>query len=80
MEQTEVERAEEFKQQGNEHFKKKEYIKAIESYTKAISKIFQDFFNPTKDLNPIDPSYYANRAACYLGLNKYGRITNSLII
>lgn len=59
MEQTEVERAEEFKQQGNEHFKRKEFVKAIECYSKAIN------------LNPIDPSYYANRAACYLGLNKF---------
>jgi hypothetical protein len=37
MEKTEAEKAEEFKQQGNEFFKKKEYLKAIECYTKAIS-------------------------------------------
>jgi DnaJ family protein C protein 7 len=59
MEKSDAERAEEFKQQGNEFFKKKEYLKAIESYTKAIN------------LNPIEPSYYGNRAACYLGLNKF---------
>jgi DnaJ family protein C protein 7 len=61
MEKSDAERAEEFKQLGNECFKKKEYIKAIENYSKAIN------------LNPIEPSYYANRAACYLGLNKFNK-------
>ena len=45
MEKTDTEKAEEFKQQGNEFFKKKEYLKAIECYTKAISKHFLQFEN-----------------------------------
>jgi tetratricopeptide (TPR) repeat protein len=32
-------KANEYKEQGNEYFKKKEYAKAIEYYSKAISKI-----------------------------------------
>lgn len=59
MDFTESEKAAQFKNEGNQHFKNKDYHKAIESYTKAIS------------LNSIDPSYYANRAACYLALKKY---------
>jgi len=61
MEKSDTEKAQDFKAQGNEFFKKKEYLKAIEFYTKAI------------ELNPIDPSYYANRAACYLGLKKFNK-------
>lgn len=59
MEKTDTEKALEFKTQGNEFFKKEKYVEAIECYTKAV------------DLNPMDPSYFANRAACYLGLKKY---------
>jgi hypothetical protein len=69
MEKTETEKAEEFKQQGNEFFKKKEYLKAIECYTKAISKLI-NYLKIFPDANALEPSYYANRAACYLGLNK----------
>lgn len=32
------ETSEDFKNQGNEFFKKKEYTKAVEAYTNAISK------------------------------------------
>lgn len=61
MEGTDADKALEFKTQGNEAFKKKEYVKAIEAYTKAIN------------LNSSDASFYANRAACYLGLKKYAK-------
>jgi len=39
MEKSDTERANEFKSQGNEFFKKKEYLKAIEAYTKAIGML-----------------------------------------
>lgn len=50
--------AEEIKQQGNEEFKKNNFTRAIELYSKAIS------------LNPTEASYYSNRAACYQKLKK----------
>lgn len=52
-------KAEEFKTQGNDHFKKKEYPQAVELYTKAIS------------YGPKEASYLGNRAACYLAMEKY---------
>jgi DnaJ family protein C protein 7 len=51
--------AELYKQQGNKAFKEGQYTKAIELYTKAITS------------NAMEPSFYANRAACYLALKKY---------
>lgn len=36
MEGTDADKALEFKAQGNEFFKKKEFLKAIEAYTRAI--------------------------------------------
>jgi len=45
--------AEEFKLQGNDYFAKKDYVSAIDSYTKAI-EIHQDGV------------FYSNRAACYI--------------
>jgi tetratricopeptide (TPR) repeat protein len=53
--------AEEFKNQGNEEFKKKNYPKAIELYSKAIQNY------------PTEPNFYGNRAACYLALKKYNK-------
>lgn len=38
MNNSDSEKANELKTQGNEYFKKKEYLKAIECYTQAISK------------------------------------------
>ena len=71
MEVTDVDKALEFKTQGNEAFKKKEYVKAIEAYTKAIGNRLTILFGINEiDLNPADASFYANRAACYLGLKK----------
>ncbi|KAL4447161.1 hypothetical protein ABPG74_014013 [Tetrahymena malaccensis] len=52
-------KAEEFKNKGNEQFKKKEYASAVESYTNAIS------------YGKNEASYYGNRAACYLAMEKY---------
>jgi DnaJ family protein C protein 7 len=52
-------KAEEFKNLGNKEFKLNNYTKAIEFYTKAI------------DTCPTEASYYANRAACFLGMKKY---------
>nr|CCA25587.1 Heat shock protein 40 like protein putative [Albugo laibachii Nc14] len=48
--------AENFKAQGNEYLKNKEYLHAIESYTNAI------------DLNPDNAIYYSNRSAAFLSL------------
>ena len=51
--------AEELKQQGNEEFKKNNFTRAIELYSKAIH------------LKPDEASYYSNRAACYQKIKKY---------
>jgi DnaJ family protein C protein 7 len=59
MQKSDTEKAVQLKNEGNEFFKQKEYDKAIDCYTKAIN------------LNPMDPSYYANRAACWLGKKNY---------
>lgn len=48
----------ELKDEGNEYFKKKEYEKAIDCYTQAIS------------LEPNDHILYSNRSGSYLNLNK----------
>lgn len=48
----------EFKAEGNQHYSKKEAEKAIELYSKAI------------ELYPTEPTFYSNRSACYLMLNK----------
>lgn len=54
-----IEEAEEFKNKGNTEFKAGNYTKAIDEYNKAI------------EANPNEPSYYSNRAACYMNLKKY---------
>jgi tetratricopeptide (TPR) repeat protein len=69
MQSSTNDKATQYKNEGNEYFKKKEYEKAIESYTNAISKLILSFFL-LLGLNPMDPSYYGNRAACWLGLKK----------
>jgi hypothetical protein len=37
METTDTEKALQYKNEGNDYFKKKDYLNAIESYSKAIS-------------------------------------------
>lgn len=49
------------KLQGNEFYKKKDFEKAIEFYDKAIS------------LNPVEPLYYNNKAACFIEKKEYDR-------
>lgn len=57
---TQIEKAEFFKDEGNNYFKKLQFSKAIESYTFAI------------DNNPAEPSYYGNRSFAYLKSEFYG--------
>jgi len=61
MEGNNKDKALQYKNQGNEFFKRKDYNKAIEAYTKAIN------------LNPMDATYYGNRAACYFNLRNYSK-------
>jgi DnaJ family protein C protein 7 len=51
--------AEEFKKKGNELYKSKNYLAAIDMYSHAIR------------LRMFEASYYGNRAACYLMMNKF---------
>lgn len=54
-----IEQAEKFKNEGNNSYKIGNYRESIEFYTKAI------------EMCPKNPAYYGNRAAAYLMLNKY---------
>lgn len=47
------------KEEGNKHFKNRNYSDAIKAYTTAIQ------------LAPKESAYFSNRAACYLALKKY---------
>lgn len=51
--------AEDWKKQGNEAFKNKNYEKAVEYYSHAIK------------CDPKDHSFYSNRAICYYNLNMF---------
>ena len=51
----------EAKEQGNAHFKAKEYLKAAASYTKAIKA------------EPENHVYYSNRSQAFLKLSKVGK-------
>lgn len=48
-----------FKAEGNAHFAKKEWEKAIAAYTNAIQS------------NPADATFYSNRSAAYMGAEKF---------
>lgn len=45
--------------EGNNFFKNKQYIQAIEKYSEAI------------ELDPSDVTFFSNRSACYAALNKW---------
>lgn len=51
--------ADEYKRQGNEHYKQKDYAKALELYTSAIKQFGGD------------AAYHANAAVCLLRLERY---------
>ena len=51
--------AENFKSQGNDAMKKKDFQAAINAYTKAIN------------ISPLNPVYLSNRAAAYSGANQH---------
>ena len=53
--------AEDYKKDGNLHYKNKDYEKAIKSYTKAFS------------LNNNEPIYLTNRAQAYIKLKQYNK-------
>ncbi|XP_035230471.1 serine/threonine-protein phosphatase 5-like, partial [Stegodyphus dumicola] len=53
-------KAEELKEKANEHFKNKEFDKAIEMYTQAIEH------------NPNVGAYYGNRSFAYLKTECFG--------
>lgn len=52
--------AEELKNEANEYFKKQQYEKAIELYTKAI------------DIDPTNPIFYGNRSFAHLKTESFG--------
>lgn len=67
--------SEQYKQKGNEEFKKGNHIKAIEFYSKAIGNfqiinLFPIYLKLFPELAPKEASLYANRAACFLQLKK----------
>merc|ERR1711957_827231 len=49
------------KTEGNTHFAKREYTRAIECYTDAIQK------------NSCDATFYSNRSACYMAVKDYNK-------
>jgi len=51
--------AEQHKVEGNQHLANKDYVKAIESYTRAV------------ELNPDNAIYYSNRAAAHSHMNNH---------
>eukprot|EP01016_Furgasonia_blochmanni_P037726 TRINITY_DN4473_c0_g1_i13.p1 TRINITY_DN4473_c0_g1~~TRINITY_DN4473_c0_g1_i13.p1 ORF type:complete len:798 (+),score=210.17 TRINITY_DN4473_c0_g1_i13:126-2396(+) len=56
-----IKAAEDHKNLGNQEYKEGNYACAIECYTKAIN------------LNPKEPSHYANRAAAFLSLRRFNK-------
>ena len=60
--------AEEFKRQGNEHMKSKEFEQAINAYSKAIER------------NDEKSEYYCNRAAAYSKTGKHDRAIEDCLI
>ena len=60
--------AESIKIQGNLAFAKKEYLTAIDLFTKAI------------DLDSLQAVYYTNRAAAYMMLKQYTQARHDLLV
>ena len=59
----------EFREQGNQAFKKGQYQEAIDRYTDAL-KILTDL--QLSDANKIDlTKCYSNRSQCYINLGQY---------
>ncbi|KAL7045971.1 hypothetical protein ACKWTF_002416 [Chironomus riparius] len=56
--------ANEWKEKGNDFVKLKDYVSAINMYSKAI------------DIYPDDPVFYSNRSQCFLNLENYGECIN----
>lgn len=56
-----MEKANEYKNLGNEAFKNKKYEESIEYFTKAI------------EINPNDHVFYSNRSGAYASLNQYDK-------
>ena len=62
--------------EDNEHFKRKEYEKAAQCYTRAIEISSSE----GEDINPDDRLiYYKNRAACYLKQEKFSEATSDCL-
>jgi len=59
MSKVDKKKAAEAKDKGNKFFLAKQYSQAIEWYTKAVQA------------DPTDAAFYSNRAAAYMGLNKF---------
>ena len=53
--------AEERKEEGNQLYKAKKYVEALQKYSQAI------------ELCPENPAYYGNRAACHMMLSQYNK-------
>ncbi|KAM0787366.1 hypothetical protein ACM66B_003452 [Microbotryomycetes sp. NB124-2] len=63
-----VERAQKKKAQGNEHYKKKDYVNATKLYTQAI------------ELDPQEPAYYMNRAASRMESKQFRLALEDLLV
>jgi len=59
MSKVDKKKAAEAKDKGNKFFLAKQYSQAIEWYTKAVQA------------DPTDAAFYSNRAAAYMGMNKF---------
>jgi len=59
MSKVDKKKASEAKDKGNKFFLAKQYSQAVEWYTKAVQA------------DPTDAAFYSNRAAAYMGMNKF---------
>jgi tetratricopeptide (TPR) repeat protein len=70
-------KAEKCKNQGNDEFKKGNYDMAIDHYTNAIGKCFDNFRRLIMfifiECYGQEPAYFTNRAIAYLKTEKYER-------